>query len=103
MSLSLLVSIVIKIYHTQPMQEITLHDIVAHIQGVQKTMRGMEQRLSERIDVNQKAIHTLEENMNSRFDAVDRRFDSLEEDLYATMTDTITIRKYVGMPVPSDY
>jgi len=102
--------------HDSDNGDITLKDIVFHIQGVQKTMRGMEKRLSERIYGNSKgiqsnanaikanaiaikanysAIHSLKDSMNYRF-------DSLEEDLYATMTDSLTIRKYVGMPVPVD-
>lgn len=64
---------------------VTLKDIVFHIQGVQKSMRGTEKRLSDRIDGNSKgilsnahAIGTLEYSMH-------HRFHSLEEDLYATM------------------
>lgn len=95
--------------HDKYHSDITLRDIVAH-------MRGMEKRLSDRIDGNAKGIQSNAEAIRANASAIkanasaihhlegtmNRRFDSLEEDLYATMNDTITIRKHVGMSVVDD-
>ena len=102
--------------HDQNHGDLTLHDIVAHIPGVQKTMRGMEKRLSDRIDGNHKAIQSnasaikentsaIQENASAIENlegTMNRRFDALEEDLYATMSDIVTIRKHVGMSIATD-
>ena len=79
--------------------DITLRDILDHIQGVQKSMRGMEKRLTERIDRNAKgiegntlAIQRLEAHML-------RRFSSIDEDIIALGMDIVTIKNHVGIPV----
>lgn len=88
---------------------ITLRDVITHISHVgqrvhrieermtcvEKGMDGMEKRLDAKIERNTIAIQDLKEHLT-------RRIDALDEDLTATIMDTITIRKHVGMPVPED-
>lgn len=77
-------------------KDITLQDVVHHIQGVkndlQEQMKGMEKRL--RTDFKNELKKT-ESNLTNRIDALD-------EDLTATMQDTITIRRHIGMPIGSE-
>ena len=101
----MLVHALYDIYHTEPMprndsnsgKEITLRDVIFHIQGVQSTIRSMEKEIRSNmkaIKANAIAIKHLEDSMNQRFDA-------LEEDLIATTMDTMEIKKFVGMPLPN--
>jgi len=97
-------------------KSITPHDVVVH-------MQGMEQRLTKRVDDNTRAIahnadaiayntrgisenssdlRTLTQRVNTMEDKVMCRLDALDEDLTATMTDTLKIRRHVGMAVPDD-
>lgn len=80
---------------------ITLRDVVIH-------MQHMEQRLSEKIDANTVSIrllkievYDLKTKVNDLEDTFTSRMDALDEDLVATMKDTMGIRKFVGMPMPS--
>lgn len=72
-------------------QDITLRDVITHIQAVRNEVRDMEKRLSKKIDANTNAIVTLTQ-----------RIDALEEDLTATIQDTVKIRRHVGMRVASE-
>lgn len=83
-------------------QEITLRDVIAHIQGVKDSlelrMDQMESRLSVKIDENTRGIaqNTVAiQNLSVRVQA-------LEEDIGSTMNDAIKIRRHVGMAVAED-
>lgn len=83
-------------------QDKTLLDVINH-------MSHMEQRLTARLDkhdemfkVQGKQITNLEIRLTERIDRLSERIQALDEDLMATITDTIIIRKHVGMPLPEE-
>lgn len=80
-------------------KRLTLRDVVNHTthmaQRLSKEMLAMEKRLSTDIQKLDRRMGTVEENLTKHINA-------LEEDLIATMKDTVTIRRYVGMAVPDD-
>ncbi|MAE68257.1 MAG: hypothetical protein QF793_02415 [Candidatus Peribacteraceae bacterium] len=101
------------IYHTQPMpknsssdgDDITLHDVIAHIQNLQSAIRANGDLIKANaagIQSNADAINHLESSMNSRFEAVDRRFDAVDQDIQALGMDIIAIKQHVRMPVALD-
>ena len=72
-------------------------------------MTHMEQRLSARLDKHDEmfviqgtliASNTV--SMNDLRETLINRIDALEEDLTAVMTDTIVIRRHVGMPISEE-
>lgn len=92
---------------------ITLRDILAHIghmgqriHRMEDGMKRMEKNLGARIEANTTSIQAFDRKFDVRIDDLEehltRRIDALDEDLTATIMDTITIRKHVGMPVPED-
>ena len=88
---------------------ITLHDIVAHIQSVKSDMRGMEKRLSRRIDVleektDQRFASTERrlDTIDRKFEEIDERFNAVDEDLRAIGKDVRAIKLHTGMPVAAD-
>jgi len=72
-------------------KDITLRDVVVH-------MQNMEQRLSSKIDENTQRIN---ENTHA-IQNLEIRIDVLKEDLTATIKDTIKIRKHVGIASVDD-
>jgi hypothetical protein len=97
-------------YHPQPMtstqndgKDITLYDVMAHLQGMKVDMRNMEARLSTKIDTQ---ISASESRLSIKIDTMEthltQRLDALEEDLVATMKDTRHIRQHVGIANPDE-
>ena len=93
--------------------DITLRDVVNHMSVMKgelvTKMNDMEQRLSKEIRANTVAIQHLEiktDGIILRLNGVEKnlteRIDALQEDLFATATDTVHIRKYVGMALPDE-
>lgn len=90
-------------------QDITLRDVVTHIQAVRNDMQNMEKRLSKKIDNNSskidgntKNILSLKQDMQILETHLTQRIDALDEDLTATIKDTVKIRRHIGMPVLSE-
>ena len=102
---------------------ITLRDVFSSVSDVDKRldtqenmlrtvvnhMTHMEQRLSARLDKHDEmfviqgtliASNTV--SMNDLRETLINRIDALEEDLTAVMTDTIVIRRHVGMPISEE-
>ena len=86
-------------------QDITLRDVITHIQAVRNDMGGMEKRISKKIDANAEAIaenkKAIVEN-KEEIQKLGRSITSLGEDLTATIQDTVSIRRHVGMSVASE-
>lgn len=89
-------------------KDITLRDVVVHMeymeQQLSSDMKGMEQRLSSRIEkntvdiqANTVALHNLDQRLTGRIDSLEVSITALGEDLTATMDDAFRIRKHVGM------
>lgn len=83
-------------------QDITLRDVIMHVQNMQQQLlsniEDVELRLSSAIAENTKGIA---EN-TSAIRKLSIRIDTLEEDLTATITDTMKIRRHMGMAVPDE-
>jgi len=82
-----------KVKKKQKAQGITLKDVMAHI-------RGMEERLTCRIDENTRGIAENTRGIAQNTAAIQNltlRIDALEEDLTAVIEDAFKIRKHVGM------
>ncbi len=88
-------------------KDITLRDVIVH-------MQHMEQRLTAKIDKNSQDIQVNTQDIRANTRAIERnslgisentaaiqdlglRIDALDEDLTATIKDTIKIRRHVGM------
>jgi len=76
-------------------QDKTILDVINH-------MSCMEQRQRKLIEANSVAIMHLEVKLSERIDRLSEKVSALDEDLVAVMTDTIIIRKHVGMPLPEE-
>lgn len=79
--------------------DITLQDVVVHVEH-------MGQRLSSEVKQLSSEMKNMEKRLSSRMDGMEKRLtehiDALDEDLTATMQDTVRIRAHVGMPVPTE-
>jgi predicted nucleic acid-binding Zn-ribbon protein len=99
--------------------DITLRDVIAHIQAVRSDMHAMEKRLTKKIDSNAKAISANAKAISANAKAISanakaiadnkveiqnigRRIDALDEDLTATIEDSVKIRQHVGIPVTAE-
>ena len=78
-------------------KDITLHDVVVHMEYMEQRLSSEIKSLSskviknsEDIKANSAAIQSLEIKFTARMDA-------LEEDLVATVKDTYRIRQHVGI------
>ncbi len=88
---------------------ITLRDVINH-------MSHMEQRLTARLDkhdgmfvaqgkhldANTVAIENIRKAVLEVEEHLTNRIHALDEDLTAIITDTIVIRRHVGMPLPEE-
>ena len=82
--------------------DITLRDVVGHMQSMEQRLKNemqvMEKRLLAKIEENTKGIVKNTEAIQ----ALGVRIDVLDEDLTATIKDTIKIRQRVGMATVDD-
>ncbi len=72
--------------------------LVAKIDGLDARTGGLETRMGNL----ENRMGSLETKMEDLKVTLIRRMDSLEEDLTATMKDSLTIRRHVGMTLPDE-
>jgi cell division protein FtsL len=75
--------------------EITLHDVIAHMQSMKQELRGDMHRMERKIDSNTMAIRELRSDIRD----LHLRVDVLEIDLTSTIKDMLGIRRHVGLGV----
>jgi hypothetical protein len=63
---------------------------------------GMFVAQGKHIDANTIAIENVRKTVLDAEEHLTNRINALDEDLTAVMTDTIIIRRHVGMPVPEE-
>ena len=87
-------------------KDITLRDVVVHVghmgQRLSSEVKSMEKRLSSRMDGMEKKIETNTVAIADLKKTLTERIDALDEDLTATRKDSLRIRQFVGMPVPTE-
>lgn len=85
--------------------DITLRDILTHIQGVSmsvRTLEGKVDRLEGKVDRLEGKVDRLETRLDAGLADLHERIDVLEADLTVTIKDTLVIRRHVGMSAGED-
>ncbi|HLD71256.1 MAG TPA: hypothetical protein VI873_01405 [Candidatus Peribacteraceae bacterium] len=87
-------------------KDITLHDVVEHMQNMEQRLSGEMKDLSTKFDDVGRSLIGRMDRLTIRLSMVEtnllERMDALEEDLTATMKDTMKIRQHVGMVSTDD-
>lgn len=83
-------------------EEITLRDVLRHMQHGFTRLEGKVDANTKGIEANAKAIEKNRLAVDKLRNDLTARIDALEEDLTATIRDTVQIRRHVGMPVADE-
>lgn len=83
-------------------KNITLRDVIVHIQAMKGEVLQKIGSLEKRVGGLERKMDGLERRMDGMEERLTQRIDALEEDLTATMRDALRIREHVGMPVPTE-
>jgi len=83
-------------------KDITLRDVVRHIQGVKQGLQKEIRELRGEVKEVNGNLHGLERRVEEGFREAKEHREAPQEDLVATMRDIVSIRRHVGLPVPSE-
>ena len=82
---------------TGDQNDITLRDVINHMQHMEQRLSGQIKENAQGIKQNTQAIADLNVSINDRMDQLDRRINALDEDLTATIEDSIKIFSYISL------